>query len=102
MFEKSKTVFSIYSGTKKPPDLHAGSQAVLLCLLGILQIHPQGFIDAQVVFRDVAEELALFVDELLGGGEQPPQGMPSRWQGVYFQELNTDNKEIGLPGSPER
>ena len=37
-------------------------------LFGILQIHPQRFINAQIILRDVPEELTL-VHDLLRGGE---------------------------------
>ena len=39
-----------------------------MCLLGILQIHPERFIDAQVILRDVAEEFA-FGDGLVSGAQ---------------------------------
>ena len=51
---------------KPPPEFTFRRRLVLL---RILQIHPQRFVDAQVVLRNVAEELALFVDEGLGGGQ---------------------------------
>ena len=50
---------------KPPPEFTFRRRLVLL---RILQIHPQRFINAQVVLRDIAEELAL-VHDLVRGGE---------------------------------